>query len=253
MKEGEKLIEPEALTWRIMGKLPGLAEKFEADCPEIHGYLSVAAGQPADLRRNFQLADRVASLFDQYSVFRPKIIKGWIANRAVEGAADSLWQSHLWRETMTDGLPAGKFLFDLIQACRIQTAEQPICPSGSRCFVPAACRRSILDIQEIGYAAAGARFCLSPSEFYWGDIVTPREKERIFTIAKKQGVAIDDQKLLLDKIHPLLSSWGKTGRNFQRLLADARKRAARKPSSSSRPKGPLCCPISNPAFMSWMT
>ena len=239
LKEGEKLIEPEALTWRIMGKLPGLAAKFEAVCPEIHGYLSVAAGQPIDLRRNFQLADRVASLFDQYSVFRPKIIEGWIANQAVEGAVDSLWQSHLWRETMTDGLACqGKFLFDLIQALQNPNCSAAVFPERLTVFCPRSLPPIYLEIfKKLSNRLPVHVFCLCPSEYYWGDIVTPREKERIFSIAKKQGIALDDQKLLLDKIHPLLSSWGRTGRNFQRLLADARQEGGEEAELFNPPEG----------------
>jgi len=225
IKPGEKLIEPEALTWRIMGKLPALAKNCATDFPEIHSYLTGAPGQAADPRRNFQLADRLASLFDQYSVFRPKIVEAWIENRPVAGGADVKWQSQLWRQTMTDGLACqGRYLFELINA--LKNSNCPVKSSLERLTV--FCPRSLPPIylevlKNLSERIPVHVFCLCPSEYYWGDIVTPREKGKIFALAKRQKLPIDNEKLLLDGIHPLLSSWGKTGRNFQRLLADTQE------------------------------
>ncbi len=225
LKPEDKLIEPEALTWRIMGKLPELAKNCAADYPEIHSYLTGAPGQADDPRRNFQLADRLASLFDQYSVFRPKIVEAWIENRPVAGGTDVKWQAKLWRETMTEGLACqGRYLFDLIQAL-----QNPNCPIKNflerlTVFCPRSLPPIYLEVlKKLSEQIPVHVFCLCPSEYYWGDIVTPREKGKIFSIAKKQGLSIDNEKLLLDGMHPLLSSWGKTGRNFQRLLADTQE------------------------------
>ena len=61
-------IEPAALTWRIMGRLNALLVQ-PAFC-ELQHYLASSD----DLRRIFQLAERIAALFDQYSIYRPEWI-----------------------------------------------------------------------------------------------------------------------------------------------------------------------------------
>ena len=64
-------IEPEALTWRVMGKLDALLP--QPAFSDIQNYLASSE----DPRRKFQLAERVAGLFDQYSVYRPEWIAAW--------------------------------------------------------------------------------------------------------------------------------------------------------------------------------
>ena len=58
-------IEPEALTWRVMGRIDALLPQTAFN--EIRNYLA-----SEDPRRKFQLAERVAGLFDQYSIYRPE-------------------------------------------------------------------------------------------------------------------------------------------------------------------------------------
>lgn len=58
-------IEPEALTWRILGKLPDLLG--EPAFADIRNYLTISQ----DPRRDFQLADRAASLLDQVQCLSP--------------------------------------------------------------------------------------------------------------------------------------------------------------------------------------
>ena len=71
---------------RVMKQLPLLLGQpgFEA----LKNYL----GPGQDSRKLFQLADRIAYVFDQYLVFRPEVILQW------EAGADEDWQAKLWRE-----------------------------------------------------------------------------------------------------------------------------------------------------------
>src|SRR5512136_2803033 len=70
----------EVMTWRLMGLLPGIlmGPGFEPLC----AYLK----EDDDLRR-YQLAGRVADLFDQYLVYRPDWIARW------EGGDDDTWHA----------------------------------------------------------------------------------------------------------------------------------------------------------------
>ena len=201
-------IEPDALTWRIMGRLDGLLPQPAFD--DIRNYLSASE----DPRRKFQLAERVASLLDQYSVYRP----GWIA--AWQRGEESHWQAILWRAVMTNGLACqGKFLHELIQALENPTCDRSRLPERLSIFAPSSLPPSYLAAFE---ALAGHipvhLFCLCPCREYWGDTVSPWEADRI-----QSGTGdgqIDPEDLHLEGTHPLLASCGKTGRAFQQLVTD---------------------------------
>ena len=85
----EMLYDPEVLVWRVMKQLPLLLGEpgFEG----LQNYLSPGK----DSRKLFQLAERIAYLFDQYLVFRPELILEW------EQGREDHWQAKLWREVST--------------------------------------------------------------------------------------------------------------------------------------------------------
>ena len=61
-------------------------------------------------------------------------------------------------------------------------------------------------------------FWLSPCAEYWGDITSALEDEGIQAVAGKGDLS--PRELHLYRGHPLLASWGKTGREFLRLVTD---------------------------------
>lgn len=201
-------IEPDALTWRVMGQLDGLSGQpgFE----EIRSYLDASD----DPRRKFQLAERIASLLDQYSVYRPEWIAKW------QKGGESSWQAILWRAVMTGGLACqGLFLYELIQALSSLAFDRARIPERASLFVTGSLPPSYLDV----FAALAQQipvhmFWLCPSREYWGDIVTPREAARI---QARTGIGnIDPKDLHIETINPILAACGKTGRAFQDLVAD---------------------------------
>ncbi|MDQ3414418.1 MAG: exodeoxyribonuclease V subunit gamma, partial [Verrucomicrobiota bacterium] len=74
----------ENLTWRIMKLLPELADRREFADPRR--YLA----QPRPELRRFQLAGKIASSFDQYLAFRPRMILDW-----ERGGSEKDWQAIL--------------------------------------------------------------------------------------------------------------------------------------------------------------
>jgi exodeoxyribonuclease V gamma subunit len=81
----------ENLTWRIMALLPGLVRGKEF--AELRRYLE---GRRPELRR-FQLSEKIASAFDRYLAFRPRMVLDW---ENVAGASD--WQAILWRKLVEE-------------------------------------------------------------------------------------------------------------------------------------------------------
>ena len=202
------LIEPEALTWQIMEKLEPLLG--QPAFKEIKHYLTHAP----DPRRKFQLAERIASLFDQYSVYRPEWIDAW------QRGQETHWQAQLWRAAMSDGLACqGKFLFELIHELKRPDCDTTKLPERLAIFCPTSLPPVYLEVfQSLARHIPVHLFWLSPCAEYWGDITSALEDKAIQNVIGKNQLS--PEELHLERGHPLLASWGKTGREFLRLVTD---------------------------------
>lgn len=80
----ERPFSPARLRWRIHDVLPGFAR--ERHGAAVRGYL--ADGDP---RKRFELADRLARVFDRCLLYRPDWIREW------ERGAAPHWQARLWQ------------------------------------------------------------------------------------------------------------------------------------------------------------
>ena len=202
------LIEPDALTWQLMEKLEPLLD--QPAFREIKNYLT---GSP-DPRRKFQLAERIAGLFDQYSVYRPEWIDAW------QRGQETHWQAILWRAAMSDGLACqGKFLFELLNTLKQPDCDKTKLPERLAIFCPTSLPPVYLEVfQSLARHLPVHLFWLSPCAEYWGDITSALEDEAIQTVPGKNNLS--PRELHLDRGHPLLASWGKTGREFLRLVTD---------------------------------
>jgi exodeoxyribonuclease V gamma subunit len=105
-------LDESALAWRLMRLLPVLtsAPGFEP----IAGYLAEDSST-----RRYQLALRIADLFDQYQVHRPDWLGAWAGGRELlldaGGAAtqipdDQRWQAQLWRRVLDELEPRQRAL-----------------------------------------------------------------------------------------------------------------------------------------------
>ena len=201
-------IEPEALTWRIMGRLdPLLAQPAFR---ELQHYLASSD----DPRRKFQLAERIAALFDQYSIYRPEFIDEW------QNGRETHWQAELWRATMTDGLACqGKYLYELMQALQSPRLDRRKLPERVCVFAATSLPPVYVRVFEaLGRLVPVSLFWLAPCREYWGDITSPREAERL---RRRTGAGqFTKEDLHLDQGHPLLAALGKTGREFLQLLTE---------------------------------
>ena len=77
----------EAMTWKLMSILP---EQF--DRPEFQPLQRYLENDNTDLKR-YQLAEKIADIFDQYLVYRPEWIDQWEAGKVVEELGDE----HPWQ------------------------------------------------------------------------------------------------------------------------------------------------------------
>lgn len=198
-----ELFDRDALMWRILRRLP--EHLGEAAFAPLLGYLK---GDGADLRL-FQLARRVADLFDQYLVLRPDLVLGW------EQGADDHWQARLWRAL---GEEAGhghraRLLADLYRDMAAGTPPAGELPERVSLF-----GLSALAPVYVHLLGALARFvpvhcfCLNPSRHYWADLKDERGQTRRRARAARAG--LPDPTGLLDLGNPLLASLGHAGQVF---------------------------------------
>jgi exodeoxyribonuclease V gamma subunit len=238
------------LVWRLTRLLPELLE--------LPGYapLKRFMAQDGDQRKRFQLAQRVADLFDQYQVYRADWLAAWAAGEDVQIDArnhrtplpdEYRWQAALWRALLEDVGAHGPAGVDMAKAGRAAVHEAFMREAAARPEhdrpenLP---RRVIifgvssLPRQAVEVLAALSRWtqvlmCVhNPCAHYWADIVADQDLLRAQRSRqqRRQGMpATMDEAQLHLHAQPLLAAWGKQGRDFIGLLdeydsAEARER-----------------------------
>ncbi len=189
----------DALTWWLYDRLPEFVgdQSFEL----VAAYLQGGSAQ-----RRFELARRVASLFDQYQVYRPQMLRDWDQDTAAGG-----WQGHVWRALRKD-LASEESFVDLhaaVLALADTELEKVALPGQMSIFGLSTLPPAFLDVlHKVALKTRVDFYVLSPTHHYWSDLVT--EKQRLKSTdatAPRQG-------------NPLANSFGKLGRDLlDQLLA----------------------------------
>ena len=230
--------DKDQLTWRLFRLLPVL--KDEPVFAPLGRFL--AGAEPE--RRRFQLAERVADLFDQYQVYRADWLELWRQGRdeiLVRGQQvreledDQRWQPELWRRLMADIADQAEFSagLDVSRAdvhTRFLAAAEPLTPATRPAGVPARLvvfgvsslpQQTLEVLSRLGQCSQVLLCIHNPCQFYWADIIEDREllRARHHRGQLRQGMPaeLDDHNLHLHA-HPLLAAWGKQGRDYIRLL-----------------------------------
>ncbi len=217
------------LQWRLMRLLPELLQRDEF--ATLTHYLRQDPGE----RKLYQLAERLADLFDQYQVYRADWLGDWSAGleqlRGADGEvrplpADQRWQALLWRAIRADlGAQQGLSRADLhqrfLQCCLAPGAQFDGLPPRVMVF-----GISALPQQMIEALAALARHVQvivavqNPCRHYWADLIEGRELLR--AARKRQALRPGLEQVEIEQLHlhapPLLAAWGKQGRDYIRLL-----------------------------------
>lgn len=229
------------LTWRLMRMLPALLD--------LPGYepLKRFMARDDDQKKRFQLAQRVADLFDQYQVYRADWLAAWAAHEDVLIDArnqrtplpdEARWQAALWRALLDDVADdEGSGAVDARETGRAAVHEafmqraQNWREGDAR---PKGLPRRIvvfgissLPRQSVEVLAALARWtqvlmCVhNPCMHYWADIVADQDLLRAQHSRQRRRAnapAVLDESLLHYHAQPLLAAWGKQGRDFIGLL-----------------------------------
>lgn len=198
----------EVLTFRILDWL-GLPANLERT-PRLSGYL-----QNGDELRRFQLARRIADLFDQYLMYRPDWITAWESGETLGLGGDEHWQALLWRDlTAAETTPhRAQYLNELKTVLESDSAADRL-PRRITVFGVSSLPPAFLDVlNALAKHTEVDLYALDPCRAYWGEIRDERE------IGRMAGDRSPDD-LYLEVGNPLLASLGKQGREFFDLLAE---------------------------------
>lgn len=202
------------LVWRLLRLLP--SQLADSGFESLRDYVA----DDADQRKLYQLAERLADLYDQYQMYRPHWLAAWAAGDDQPAAGDNAWQPALWRTVMADvGAARWNNRASLHQAF-IQQAQQ-LTPASRPHGVPAriivfgisSLPQQILQLLDALKGCCQVVLCVhNPSQYHWADIV---EQRRAFKPGMAATTAVEQLHV---SGHPLLAAWGKQGRDYIRLL-----------------------------------
>ncbi|MBU3916565.1 exodeoxyribonuclease V subunit gamma [bacterium] len=199
----ESVGEQDLLSWRLFSVLSD--SKEQTDLEVLSNYL-----ETGNSFKRFQLAKRLAGLFDQYCVFREEWILNW-ETQSGEG-----WQADLWRKLQERDKSRYKphclklFRENIERFSEIDFPER-ISIFGISSLPP-------MYIELLHYFSRFSEidfYFFNPSKEFWTDI---RNKKEISKAKSKQKAM--DNDLYLEEGNTLLASNGKLGKQFFHLLMD---------------------------------
>lgn len=199
----DALFDRHLMLWRLEALL---RHTDSDDLLPLKHYLS---GESIALKR-YQLALQLAKVFDQYQIMRPEMIAAWQANKTLYHTATERWQKALWLQItqQTGNKHRGSLWLQVID--KLNTAEQGafseqlperICIFGVNTMPPLFLKY----LEGLSRHCDLHLFVLNPSSDFWADIDTKRQR-------------IANGETFIG--HPLLSTLGQQGREFQALLLE---------------------------------
>jgi len=200
---GATRFDKDALLWRVYKQLPDLLDR-----PAFAPLTRYLADDTSGLKL-YQLARRIADLFDQHLVFRPDLVLDW------EQGPDQEWQAVLWRALGADGdqVHWARLLAELESAMARGEPDpdalpERVCLFGLSALAPVYVRM----LGALADRIPVHLFFFNPCREYWSDLVDERGQAR--RRARAQRAGRPDPTGLLDLGNPLLASLGHAGQIF---------------------------------------
>ncbi len=193
----------EALAWRVFAELPR-QRKRRAFAP-LAAYLD----DDYDGIKRWQLAQRIAALFDRYQIYRPQWIENW------SQGGDDQWQAQLWRALLDGGESRHRVAVvrDAIAALDGGRAAAGL-PARISLFAPSSLAPLAIEFVHALARATDVRLYLhSPTDQYWADLVSERQQAR-------RRLENPSQTAYFETRNGLLTSWGRQGQAMQDLVLD---------------------------------
>lgn len=225
------LLDKAPLTWRLMRLLPQLID--QPNFEPLRRFLT----DDNDLRKRYQLSERLADLYDQYQVYRADWLDDWAAGRYQlrngagqprELVAVNHWQAELWKALLVDvgaqGMAqsrAGVHTRFMQRIAALQEAP-PGLPSRVIVFGISSLPAQALEaLAALGWFSQVLLCVHNPCRHHWADIVADKDllRHQYKRQARKASMPVVlSSDLLHQHAHPLLAAWGKQGRDYINLL-----------------------------------
>ncbi|GAA3919727.1 exodeoxyribonuclease V subunit gamma [Litoribacillus peritrichatus] len=223
----------EQMSWRLMQIIPDFLTQ-----DEFKPLASYLADDDSQIK-GYQLSAKIADIFDQYLVYRSDWVNQWESGALVSSLeGEDAWQSKLWKALFEHTVGSGASFYhraNLYQRC-IDTLKGGRCPAEIKAlrrifvFGVSALPPKYLEVLTALGNHIDVHFMLSnPCQYYWGDIL---DQKYLAKLANKQRLSFlnkPERNLLKAPVedyiqgsagNSLLASWGKVGRDMQRLLSE---------------------------------
>lgn len=235
---------PALLAWRIHGLLQGAAaDGWLAAHPRLAAYL-----EGADAAMRFELAGRIARVFDHYLTYRPRWLALWAdGGTALQGGAtaveraDEAWQAELWRRIraglhLGEEHPAALFLRRVGAMSEAGLAAAGL-PRTVHVFgLPALPPLYLEMLRELARVVEVRLYALNPCREYWFEIVDAR---RLSWLASRQ------QDMFHETGNRLLAAWGQQTQAHLGLLFEGEHAAAEQAEFAPHPGRHLLAQLHN--------
>ncbi len=224
--------EKSGMLWRLYAMFAD--ETFRKSIPVLDQFLDHAE-RPQE--RRYQLARRIADLFDQYMVYRSDWLKAWASGHQdarLQGKDD--WQAELFWQLLQQIPEQERPALRLYHHQRLSTRLHEMSEEESVRLLPAriifvaaaAIQPLVLDsLIQLASRTEVVLLVFNPCCYYWSDIVSERElfrqQERMRQRQRNyrpdglrlQEISMEDMH---SQAHPLLAAWGQLGRDFMGQL-----------------------------------
>ncbi|PJE79376.1 RecBCD enzyme subunit RecC [invertebrate metagenome] len=224
----------EAMSWKIILLLDDLIDQ-----PEFSALAGYLAHDNQHIKR-YQLASKIADIFDQYLVYRPEWILSWEKGGDLPDITQTHpWQPVLWRELVQKTKQQGQSHWH--RANMHQTFNEAMQQKNTTFDLPerifvfgisALPPHFIESLEALGHKTDIHLLACNPCRYFWGDIQDPHYRNRM--MAKKLATCRPDGSagktrsapFLQDGLtdtengNPLLASIGKLGRDYFNQLFD---------------------------------
>ncbi|MGM0632375.1 MAG: exodeoxyribonuclease V subunit gamma [Pseudomonadota bacterium] len=201
-------LDRDMATWRLFAVLPEQMDRPE--CAPLRRYLE----DDEDGVKRWQLAGRIADVFDRYQFYRPDWIRDWSGGGDAGAGRDHPWQPLLWR-ALTQGLDGAHRVALIDRLPQALPGAADVLPERLSLFALSSLPPLFVNVfRELAAHIEVLFFQHSPTDQYWADLINEKQ-------AARQRLHEPDRALYTETGDELLVSWGRQGQAFQDLLLDS--------------------------------
>ena len=210
----------EVMSWRIDRLLSSNALLENGDCEPLKSYWISSEGSSDELKR-FQLATKIADLFEQYLIYRPEWLFAWEEGRLCAGKAEETafsvevekWQAAIWNKLVEE---------EPLHPARLQQKALKALPEHvdklpkqlSIFAINALAPQMLNFFSAISEHTQVHLFHLNPCVDFWGELQSDK------AIARKHRERQFKQWLHPQNSNPLLANLGQQGKDLFNALQE---------------------------------